>query len=194
MRKNGSGNVTISYTVQKELIDLAAFGEKSDLPSIPLTKEDFESGIKKNGGLRLASYSHKADEKNYIYTVKIDFDSPAALESYFNSAVSSAEYSRPPAENSRLTLYFWRSIAASSGDSAKMKTLLDQAFEGYNFDFAIGFPADYTARYINADGEELEGPPSGVPERAGSNYRLNIPVSALFIPGKSAAVEFVWRP
>lgn len=188
LRKDGSSDVTLVYKIQNEFGNMGAFGEESDLPPIPLTKDDFLNIEKAaQGAVKLESWNLKNDKKDLIYTIKLKFASPAALEAFLNQASAPSTRLLADKNGGSLTFQYWHNTA-----DAASKDLLISAFEGYTMDVSVTLPSDYTVSYTDTNGNALTAPPSGSVQRQGKKFTISTPMSAVFTTGKDASFVLKW--
>ncbi|MDR2491264.1 MAG: hypothetical protein LBD20_07675 [Spirochaetaceae bacterium] len=186
--KNGGGDMELEYRLKKELVELASFGDDDDEPPVPLTRQDFENSIAGINGISLKSYTHKKDDFDYSYKVKMNFASFDALAAFLSKTTDgSASYTQRGGKN-EFTYFFWSGAGGGNGTAEMFRG----AFDGYGFDFSIRLPSSCEAYYVNANGEKLAAPPSGAAELKGTTFVISAGMADLLLAGSPAAFVLTW--
>ena len=150
MRADGSGSITLEYSVSQMLESMGRLDGNERWPAIPVGKADFERSVARIPGLRLSSYSVKEyprryskppnsnplGDKDLVTKVKLDFKDTAALLAFLDSTGSRASI---VATTMRLVLL----DPATDTLDADLLSLLEQISAGY--DISIGFTAPKSA-------------------------------------------------
>ncbi len=76
---DGSGRLSVVYTVSEELYDYGVFDAESTRRVLPLSRRDFELSALANDGVELASYDTKRRDGVVIVEAKFDFSTVDGL-------------------------------------------------------------------------------------------------------------------
>jgi hypothetical protein len=153
MRADGSGSVTLEYSVSQMLESLGRQDGNEHWPAIPVGKADFERSVARIPGLRLSSFSVKEyprryskppsswgpalGDKDLVTKVKLDFKEPAALLAFLDSTGSRASLVQEGGKNTlRLVLL---DPAADTID-ADLISLLREISAGYEISLSFTAP------------------------------------------------------
>ena len=161
-RGDGSGTLTLIYTVSQMIKDLDTGGNDKNLP-LPVSEEEFNRTVENIDGLNLLNIKQKEDEENIYIEASLEFDSIDALNQIGNRNQMDLSLT---VENGittfRQVIFGSNEDQEVSEDSIKM---LETFFKGYELSFVINTPSsikEYSLGELNPDNKKL-------------TYRVTIP-------------------
>jgi len=153
MRADGSGSVTLEYSVSQTLESLGRQDGNERWPVIPVGKADFERSVARIPGLRLSSFSVKEYPRRYskppsswgpmlsykdlVTKVKLDFKDTAALLAFLDSAGSRASLVQ---EGGKSTLRLVLLDPINDAIDADLISLLQEISAGYEISVSFTAP------------------------------------------------------
>jgi hypothetical protein len=138
LRADGSGLISLEYTISNELLALGTQDGNASSPIIPAGKKDFEEAVNLIDGLNIASYSSKHKDNDTIYSIKLEYKTFDALAKFMDTQGGRFRLSEKNGKHILNITIVPTTPAASDPDEG----LIPVIFEGYNFNFAMSFPSD----------------------------------------------------
>jgi hypothetical protein len=174
--EDGSGSLTMFYSVSRMVTDLGKLDEKDPFIPLPLTEDDFTATAALSPGLNLVSVKEKKGPKTVDITAKMEFDSGTALSSFFS-----------PDDPGNLTII-------ESGEETTFRYVLFTAVPGemnqQSLDMVNSFFADNTLTL------KIEAPADIVSVNLGSSNgrdaELQVSIKEIFQNNKDLVWEVRW--
>lgn len=142
MGADGSGSLSLTYKISRELVDLGrAEGDPAVVP-LPVSREDFERALHGIDGVRLKSFRRSQDERDVTIGAVIGF---ASLEALARIETFKEMEMRIEATGSRHTMTQLVAKAAPQPATEDSRRMIDEMFEGYNLTYVVHAPAPITA-------------------------------------------------
>ncbi len=135
---DGSGSLSLTYRISRELVDLGrAEGDPAVVP-LPVSREDFARALHGIDGVQLKSFRRGQDEKDVTIDAVIGFTS---LESLSRVEAFKELELRISAEGSSRTLTQLIAKAAPQPVTADSRRMIDDLFDGYQMTYIVHAPA-----------------------------------------------------
>jgi hypothetical protein len=183
LRGDGSGTIQLEYRLAKELEGLGKLdGNERWLP-VPVGRADLERTADRVEGLRLVSFSVKEDGKDFLYSARLDFDSPRALTAFLDASGRRAGLDM---EKRRLAFTF----GGAESPEAGFRETVAAAFSGYEFSLALAMPAAVSLRWLDENGAETRNP--GTCSLNGAALDFRSPMADLILLEKACTMEITW--
>ncbi len=133
---DGSGTLSLVYTVPRELESLGAMDPTAKYLPFPTDRADFEAAAT-TAGLTLASYEEKRTETDLVITASLSFADTAALSSFVTGGGRTLEIQSSEADT---VLHLVLSNGKSVPD-AQMRDTATALFRNYAVNLSIRFPS-----------------------------------------------------
>ncbi len=176
-KRDGSGTLTLTYTVSQMIKDLDTAGNGKNLP-LPVSEEDFNRTVDDIDGLKLLNIKQREDEENIYIEASLEFDSIEALNQIGRGNQMNLSLT---VENGitifRQVIFRSREDQEVSEDSIKM---METFFNDYELSFIINTPSSikkYSLGELDSDKRKL-------------TYRVTIP--ELISAGEEKVMEVIW--
>lgn len=176
-KRDGSGTLTLTYTVSQMIKDLDTAGNGKNLP-LPVSEEDFNRTVDDIDGLKLLNIKQREDEENIYIEASLEFDSIEALNQIGRGNQMNLSLT---VENGitifRQVIFRSREDQEVSEDSIKM---METFFNDYELSFIINTPSSikkYSLGELDSDKRKL-------------TYRVTIP--ELISAGEEKVLEVIW--
>jgi hypothetical protein len=79
MNRNGSGKLTMEFSVSRLLENLGSLDGNAQWPTIPIGRADWERTMARIQGARITSFSTREVRQDTVTTIVIEYDNPQAL-------------------------------------------------------------------------------------------------------------------
>jgi hypothetical protein len=86
LNEDGSGRMSLTYTVSKSLLHMGTTDEKDKFYALPVSREDFEESVSAIDGLSLSSYDISEEADVYQIESELAFRSIEALAGFFSAS------------------------------------------------------------------------------------------------------------
>lgn len=142
IRTDGSGSLSLTYRISRELVDLGRTeGDPVAVP-LPVSREDFARALHGIDGVLLKSFRRAQDEKEVTIGAVIAFTSLEALSRV--EAFKELD-TRISATASGRTLTQRIAKAAPQPVTADSRRMIDELFDGYELAYIVHAPAPITS-------------------------------------------------
>jgi hypothetical protein len=187
LRANGSGSATLEYRVSRLLEGLGKLDGNSNWPIIPTGRADIERTVKRIDGLKLVSFSAKEDERDALYTIKLDFADTEALVHFLDATGQRATLTRDGAKT-RLSLTLTGGFPYTDPDLLALFTTVSAP---YSIALSFSTPTDAALSLSTATGNPLDTSDAVVVSK-GKKVSFTTPLPALLNHKDGAALDLVW--
>ena len=139
IRQDGSGVLTLSYTISQFIKNIDAGRSEKQLP-LPVNEEEFRLSAERIDGLRLTSLEQREDEENVYIRAELEFDSVAAVNALGRDGeLGISLETRGGSTAFRQLIYQGRQGEEITEDSIEM---IETFFDGYELVYSVTAPAD----------------------------------------------------
>jgi hypothetical protein len=187
LRANGSGSATLEYRVSRLLEGLGKLDGNNNWPIIPTGRTDIERTVNRIDGLKLVSFSAKEDDRDALYTVKLDFTSADALVHFLDATGQRASLTRDGAKT-RLSVILTGGFAHIDPDLLALFTAVSAP---YSIALSFSTPTDAALSLSTATGGPLDAS-DAVVVSSGKKVSFTTPLPALLNHKDGAALDLVW--
>jgi len=142
IREDGSGSLSLTYRISRELVDLGRTEGDPAVVPLPVSREDFERALHGIDGVLLKSFRRAQDEKEVTIGAVIAF---ASLEALSRIEAFRELDTRISATESGRTLTQLIAKAAPVPVTADSRRMVEELFDGYELAYVVHTPAPITA-------------------------------------------------
>jgi hypothetical protein len=177
IRQDGSGVMTLSYTISQFIKNIDAGRSEKQLP-LPVNEEEFRRSAERIQGLRLTNLEQREDEKNVYIQAELEFDNVEAVNALGREGqIGITLESREGTTTFRQLIYEAPQGQEISEESLEM---IETFFEGYELVYSISVP------------EEVRGHSLGVLGPDGRTVTFTITVPEILKAPEPLILEVVW--
>jgi hypothetical protein len=138
LRRDGSGRLDVIYEIDEEFYELGVFDESDAALPVPLSEADFRETVEQIDGLRLRRYRSRSEDGVITVTVRLDFESIAALDSWYSGGISSGSAVEVSTQGGEST---WRQLLyPGDGVDGELGEALAASLDGYTVRYALTPP------------------------------------------------------
>jgi len=155
IRQDGSGVMTLSYTVSQFIKNIDTGRSEKQLP-LPVNEEEFRRSAERVEGLRLTKLEEREDEENVYIQAELEFDNVEAVNALGpEGQIGITLESRDGTTTFRQVIY-----EAPQGQEITEESLemIKAFFEGYELVYSVTVPAevrDYSLGVLGSDGRTV---------------------------------------
>ncbi|MDR0670570.1 MAG: hypothetical protein LBF95_10860 [Treponema sp.] len=180
LNANGTGRITLEYRVSRRLEAIGALDGTANRPVVPVSRADFERGVKRLEGLRLSSFSSSEEGGDLVTKAVVSFTRLENILPLLDSG-GGATLRR---EGDRRILRM-RFDAAGEDIDTELLALMEQNSPAYTIALSLSAPGNVNLR-VTGDREGL------VIEESGGRAGFSTALSRFLRPGKDLELEFVF--
>jgi hypothetical protein len=154
IREDGSGSLSLSYTVSQFIKNLDAGRSEKRLP-LPVNEEEFRRVAESIEGLRLTDLEQTEDQENVHIRAELEFDSIAALNGLGRQGDLGISLETEGATGTFSQLIYAGQEEEISPESLEM---IQTFFEGYDLVYSITAPAQvrrHTLGELDSEGRTV---------------------------------------
>ena len=155
IRQDGSGVLTLSYTVSQFIKNIDAGRSEKQLP-LPVNEEEFRRSAERIEGLRLTDLEEREDEENVYIRAELEFDNVEAVNALGREGQLGITLETQGGTTTfRQLIYEGQQGEEVTEESLKM---IETFFEGYELVYSVTVPAqvrDYTLGVLAPDGRTV---------------------------------------
>jgi len=155
IRQDGSGVLTLSYTVSQFIKNIDAGRSEKQLP-LPVNEEDFRRSAESIEGLRLTNLEEREDEENIYIQAELEFDNVEAVNALGRDGqIGITLETQGGTTTFRQLIYEGQQGEEITEESLEM---IETFFEGYELVYAVTVPAevrDHTLGELGPDGRTV---------------------------------------
>jgi hypothetical protein len=182
LKADGAGTLNMEYRISREFQDIGALDGNARWPSVPVGQADFERTISGMEGLRLLSFSTKAEGPDLLYQAAVSF---SRLEDILPLLGAEGEtVSLVRGERRTLALRLRPDREDGTGDDLELLALVKEAFQGYEIAISLSAPSPVELRAREGEGLKIE--------QGGRKAGFSIPTDEIISPGGALTAEFVF--
>jgi hypothetical protein len=190
IRADGSGKIALEYRLSRMAEALGKLDGNERWPTVPAGRADFERGLARVNGLRLASFAARDDGAAVVYKAALEFDNAGALLAFLDYSGERAALTRENGAN-RLSLTLSDGVTDADPD---LLALLRELSAGYTI--GVGLEAPKAAALSLYDGTGAPLAPGDVPAArlvpAGKKVSFSIGTGELLSLPNGLQMEIVW--
>jgi hypothetical protein len=155
IRQDGSGVLTLSYTVSQFIKNIDAGRSEKQLP-LPVNEEDFRRSAESIEGLRLTNLEEREDEENIYIQAELEFDNVEAVNALGRDGqIGITLETQGGTTTFRQLIYEGQQGEEITEESLEM---IETFFEGYELVYSVTVPAevrDHTLGELGPDGRTV---------------------------------------
>jgi hypothetical protein len=155
IRQDGSGVMTLSYTVSQFIKNIDTGRSEKQLP-LPVNEEEFRRSAERVEGLRLTNLEEREDEENVYIQAELEFDNVEAVNALGpEGQIGITLESRDGTTTFRQVIYEAPQGQDISEESLEM---IKTFFEGYELVYSVTAPAevrDHSLGVLGPDGRTV---------------------------------------
>ena len=155
IRQDGSGVLTLSYTISQFIKNIDAGRSEKQLP-LPVNEEEFRRSAERIEGLRLVSLEEREDEENVYIQAELEFDSVEAV----NALGRNGQIGITLETQGNMTTFRQLIYERQQGEEVTEESLemVETFFDGYELVYSVTVPAqvrDHTLGVLAPDGRTV---------------------------------------
>jgi hypothetical protein len=220
IRRDGSGTINLEYRISRLAESLGKQEGNEAWPPLPAAKADFERSVDRIAGLKIRSFSTKAEEKDVVHTIRMDFAHPQALLGFLDATVSTAVNTavnalgdttggarggargevRGEVRGQRVR---WSggagggslSLVLGGGGQTADPDLAEFSalvFEGYEYELRFTLPETVSLGFSDGEGREREPPPGSRLSAEGNRAAFTCPMAVMAALTEPLVMELRW--
>ena len=155
IRQDGSGVLTLSYTISQFIKNIDVGRSEKQLP-LPVNEEEFRRSAERSEGLRLVDLEEREDEENVYIKAKLEFDSVDDVNALGRDGqLGISLETRGGTTTFRQLIYQPQQGEEITEQSLEM---IETFFEGYELVYSATAPApvqDYSLGVLGPDGRTV---------------------------------------
>lgn len=186
LNQNGSGIITLEYRISKALDSLGKLDGNERWNTIPVGKADFERTMDRLPDMKLLAFSSKEDEKDLIFTAKMEFASIRGLLAFIDAAGESSSFSGNE-QSGRLALALNK---GRGNKNSSLDALLAAVAKGYYVTMSMTFPGEGTCTLTDSNGKPLG--PADASGSKGKKASFSLPLYDVLSAPAGINAEFSW--
>jgi len=149
MNKDGSGKLTMEYRISRMWESLGAFDGNESMPTIPLSKEDFQKSIDRVPGAKISSFSSTEDKKDTFIKVVVDYKDDQTLLALLDPQFGEKTSLNRQGQNGNLNITLMDDQLDLSDYSEEVLEQVRVFFEGY--DITVSFSGQGNSKLTVTD-------------------------------------------
>ena len=155
IRQDGSGVLTLSYTISQFIKNIDAGRSEKQLP-LPVNEEEFRRSAERIEGLRLTDLEQREDDENVYIQAELEFDSVEAVNALGrNGQIGITLETQGGTTTFRQLIYEGQEGEEVTEESLEM---LETFFDGYELVYSVTVPAEvreHTLGVLAPDGRTV---------------------------------------
>lgn len=155
IRQDGSGVLTLSYTISQFIKNIDAGRSEKQLP-LPVNEQEFRRSAERIEGLRLTDVEQREDEENVYIQAELEFDSVEAVNALGRDGqLGISLESQGGTTTFRQLIYQGQQGEEITEESLEM---IETFFDGYELVYSVTVPAevrDHSLGVLAADGRTV---------------------------------------
>jgi len=196
LNQNGSGTITLKYSISRYIDSLGKLDGNERWNTIPVGKADFERTVDRLPEIKLSSFSSVENERDLVVNVKMEFESIRGLLAFLDASGRLSSFSGD-ANSGKLSLKLSDGIEnaadrKNSGLDGHLDKLIFDICESYTVAVSMGFPAAGSLRIINSQGIALEEISGSEIKSPGKNLSCVFPLYGILSSQEAIIAEFQW--
>jgi hypothetical protein len=177
LRQDGSGSLTLSYTVSQYIKNIDAERSAKQLP-LPVNEEEFRRSVQSIEGLRLTSLEQREDQENVYIRAELEFDSLDAVNALgAEGQMGISLETQNGTKVFRQVIYEPQEGEEITGESLAM---VETFFQGYELVYSLTVPSEVRSNSLGTLGAD----------RRTVEYRVT--VADILKSTKPLVLEVVW--
>jgi hypothetical protein len=189
IRRDGSGSIDLEYRISRTVEALGKQEGNEPWPTLPAGRADFERTVSRIEGLELRSFAVKNEEKDLVYAIKLDFQTPEALLRFLDAPGQGVRWE---GEGEDRSLFLTLGSGRGLSDPALPRTA-SGAFQGYDYEFRVTLPGTASLRLTDREGRERPLPPGSRVSAEGNHAAFLCPMAELVSLEGPLVMEIRWR-
>jgi hypothetical protein len=192
LNKDGSGKLAMEYRISKMLDNLGALDGNESMPTIPLSKADFEKTINRVPGAKLSSFSSTEDKKDTIVKVVVDFKDDQTLIALLDPLSGKKASINRQGQNGNLNIMLLDDSVNLSEYSEDVIEQVRVFFEGYNVAVSFSGQGNSKLTFADKDGNAIPAQSNAKAVLSGKKVSYSIGVMDLVSMENGLILQFAW--
>jgi hypothetical protein len=138
LANNGSGQITLQYTVSQMVSNLGRVDSDWQRLPLPITEADFRRAVGQIAGLKLDSFSRKEDAQNITIDATLSFLDVSSLNQLYSPGGKAIQVTDSGGQTEYRQLIF---EGFPNGVDQQSKSFADTFFKDYKLQFELKTPA-----------------------------------------------------
>ena len=190
LNKNGSGIITLEYTISKSLDSLGRLDGNERWNTIPVGKADFERTMDRLPDMKLLSFSTKENDRDLVFIAKMEFSSVKGLLAFLDSGGLRSDFSGD-AERGRLVLVL-KDVKTTAVKGSSLDTLLAEVTKSYPVTISMNIPGTGNLKIIDNSGNAVNSISGSVIQDKGKRLSCSFSLYEILSSSNGLKIEFQW--
>ncbi|MCL2720095.1 MAG: hypothetical protein FWD47_01975 [Treponema sp.] len=157
LNRDGSGKITMEFKISRLLDDLGGLDGNESMPTIPLSRQDWERTVERIPGTKLSSFSTRNTAQDTIISVVVDFSNTEALLAILEDSGNKSSINHNGRTGSFDLIIFY---GPTEEYDDNVLVLARSFFNGYDYTFSFSAPENSTMSLTNGSGASINVPQS----------------------------------
>jgi hypothetical protein len=191
MNKDGSGRLSMEYRISKMINNLGALDGNESMPSIPVSKTDWERTVNRVPGARLVSYSSVEEKQDNVIKVVVDYKDDQALLSLLDPFGKRTSLSKQD-QSGKLDLILLDKPVDYSKYDEELINLMRVFAEGYNVSITFSGQGNSTLTVTDGAGNVIPPQAGAKTVLSGKKVSYSIGIMDLMDIKGGLGLRFAW--
>ncbi|WP_461246122.1 hypothetical protein [Treponema sp. R6D11] len=191
MNKDGSGRLSMEYRISKMVNNLGALDGNESMPSIPVSKTDWERTVNRVPGAKLVSYSSVEEKQDTVIKVVINYKNDQALITLLDPLGKKTSIKRD-GQSGRLDLFLIYEPIDYSNYDEELLDLMRVFAEGYNISVSFSGHGNSTLSVTDSAGNVVPAQASAKTVLSGKKVSYSIGTMDLLDIKNGLGLRFAW--
>lgn len=194
MNRDGSGRVVMEYRYSSILEDLGALDGNESALFLPVSMEDWKKTVERIPGLKLVSHSLKAEKKDTVVNITLDFENEKALASLLDPTgmLTSVERKDNHGTLQIIVLDELSKLIDEDIDNEEALALAAFFMDGYNFSASFSAPGNSVLSFVDGKGETVSAIAEAQTVLTGKKVSFSIGMSDILNYKNGLGLKFIW--
>ena len=193
MNKNGSGKLTMEYSISSMLNNIGSLDGNKNFPAIPVGRADWERTLARINGVKLSSFSVNEKGSDTVYKVIIDYDNPQALLMILDPGKNGSSIEiKNDSGSFNYVINMNNSFADFSEYDESLLVLARIMFADSKFSISFSAQSDSSMTITSNGGKSFSPPASAQIIQKGKNVSLSMDIMDFIEITEDFTVNFKW--
>jgi len=191
MNKDGSGRLSMEYRISKMINNLGALDGNELMPSIPVSKTDWEKAVNRIPGAKLVSYSSVEEKQDNVIKVVVDYKDDQALLALLDPLGKRTSLTKQD-QSGKLDLIILDKPVDYSNYDEELVNLMRVFAEGYNVSVTFSGQGNSTLTVTDGKGNVVPPQANAKTVLSGRKVSYSIGVMDLLDIKDGLGLRFTW--
>jgi hypothetical protein len=189
MNRDGSGRLTLEYRLSNALDSLGRLEGNEFMPTIPVSRQDWERTAERIPGITLISHSRRETSQDTVISTVLNFSNPDGLISLLTSTgVEPSINLNSQGGNFDLIIFNEPDVNLNEN----LIQLTRPIFNDYNFSISFSAPGNSAMTITDGKGNTISAPASAATTMSGRRVSLSMGIFDILDLQQGLGVKFNW--